>query len=271
MVRTFWILCCGTVLLLAVLLRPAAASGEQDEIHPWDMDAASGALLAQNKAADEFSEADLDALYAEAEAGVTRIADPFMGLNKAMFTVNDRVYFWILKPVAQGYRTVLPSSVRGWIKNFFYNLQTPARFTNCILQGKGMAARNEFARFVFNSTAGVLGFGNPAGKYRELNPPPEDLGQTLGIYGIGNGFYLVWPLIGPSTLRDTAGRVGDIFLDPVSYLDSTEAGVAAYTLRTVNETSFRIGDYETLKEAFLEPYEAFRDAYIQNRRKQVAE
>jgi len=104
-----------------------------------------------------------------------------------------------------------------------------------------------------------------------LNPGEEDLGQTLGSYGIGNGFYIVWPILGPSTLRDSMGMVGDWFLNPVSYVEPTETYLEIRAVETVNETSFKIGDYESLKEAAIDPYVALRNAYIQHRKKKVEE
>jgi hypothetical protein len=90
------------------------------------------------------------------------VADPLKPLNKAFFVFNDKFYFWILKPVTLGYRWVLPTPVRTGVSNFFVNLFTPIRFTNCLLQGKLDGAATEYARFVTNSTIGVLGFGNTA-------------------------------------------------------------------------------------------------------------
>ena len=210
-------------------------------------------------------------LEEEAEEEVVRVADPLSGWNRVMFQFNDRFYFWLLKPVARGYRAVIPTPVRSGIKNFFHNLTTPIRMASCILQGKGQAAGTEFVRFIINSTVGVLGFGDPAKGWFKLDPSEEDLGQTLGTYGIGDGFYIVWPILGPSTLRDSVGMIGDWFLNPVSYVDPTEAYLGITAAETVNETSFRIGDYESFKEAAIEPYTAFRDAYIQYRKKKVKE
>ena len=130
----------------------------------------------------------------------------------------------------------------------------------------------EFARFFVNTTAGVLGFGSPADKNPKFIPrDEEDLGQTLAKYGIGNGFYIVWPFLGPSTLRDSIGKVGDYFLDPVSYVDPTEAALGAKGLDMVNDTSFSIGAYESLKEAAIDPYTALRDVYLQLRKKKIKE
>jgi phospholipid-binding lipoprotein MlaA len=202
---------------------------------------------------------------------VVHVADPLSPWNRAMFHFNDKLYFWLLKPLSRGYKAVIPTPVRSGVKNFFHNITMPIRMVSCLLQGKGRAASAELSRFLINSTVGVLGFGNPAKRWPELNPSAEDLGQTLGRYGIGNGFYIVWPILGPSTVRDSIGMVGDWFLDPVSYVESTETYVGLWTFENVNETSFKIGDYESLKEAAIDPYVAIRNAYIQHRKKKVEE
>lgn len=219
----------------------------------------------------DLTDEDLDFLYEEAEAGVVRVADPFEPLNRVMFHFNDKLYFWVLKPAARGYRYLIPSPVRAGVKNFFRNLTTPVRLTNCILQGKFRSAGVEVVRFLMNSTAGMLGFGNPAQMYPQLSMKEEDLGQTFGTYGIGNGFYIVWPFLGPSSIRDSVGMIGDRFLNPITYVQPTEASIEITAYEKVNDISFRIGDYEAFKEASLDPYSAIRDAYIQNRNKKVEE
>ena len=219
----------------------------------------------------DFSDKDLDVLYEEAEAGVVHVADPIAPFNRGMFYFNDKFYFWVLKPVARGYRYLVPTPVRIGVKNFFYNLITPVRMVNCILQGKFYSVGTEFTRFVINSTVGVLGFVDLARNYPMLKAKEEDLGQTFGNYGIGNGFYIVWPFLGPSTLRDTVGMAGDLFLNPVNYVRPAEAALGITAYDKVNTTSFYIGDYEAIKEASLDPYSAIRDAYIQNRTKKTKE
>ena len=218
---------------------------------------------------DDFFDDELDQFEEEFEEKRVKIADPLAGWNRIMFHFNDKFYFWVLRPVSKGYRAVVPSLVRVGVKNFFTNITAPIRIVNSILQGKWKAADAEFARFLLNSTVGVLGFGNPAKKYPELDPSEEDFGQTLGAYGIGNGFYIVWPILGPSTLRDSVGLVGDFFLNPVYYVEPIEARVGIRSYEEVNETSFIIGDYEAIKKAAIDPYEAFRDAYIQYRNSKV--
>ena len=219
----------------------------------------------------DLTDEDLDFLYEEAEAGAVRVADPFEPLNRVMFHFNDKLYFWVLKPAARGYRYLIPAPVRAGVKNFFRNLTTPVRLANCILQGKFRSAGVEIVRFLMNSTAGMLGFGNPAQMYPQLSTKEEDLGQTFGTYGIGNGFYIVWPFLGPSSIRDSVGMIGDRFLNPITYVQPTEASIEITAYEKVNDISFRIGDYEIFKEASLDPYSAIRDAYIQNRNKKVEE
>jgi len=223
------------------------------------------------KAEEDFSDQDLGFFLDEDEEEVLTVADPLSPWNRAMFHFNDKLYFWVLKPVAKGYSAVMPKPARNGIKNFFHNLTMPIRMVSCILQGKGRAASAELTKFLVNSTVGVLGFGTPAEKWDELNASEEDLGQTLGIYGIGNGFYIVWPFLGPSTLRDSVGMIGDWFLSPVSYVNPSEVYMEVRAVETVNKTSLQIGDYESLKEAAIDPYVALRNAYIQNRKKKVKE
>ncbi len=218
-----------------------------------------------------LSNNDLNALYAEAEAGVVHVADPIEPFNRAMFHFNDKLYFWVLKPVAKGYRYLVPTPIRIGVNNFFYNLIAPVRMVNCILQGKFYSAGTEFTRFVINSTVGMLGFVDPAENYPMLKAKEEDLGQTFGKYGIGNGFYIVWPFLGPSSLRDTVGMTGDQFLNPLAYVRPAEAAFGITAYKKVNNTSFHIGDYEAIKEASLDPYSAIRDAYIQSRAKKTKE
>jgi len=220
---------------------------------------------------EDSSDDSLEFFGEDAKEEVVQVADPLSPWNRAMFHFNDKLYFWLLKPLSRGYKAVIPTPVRSGVKNFFHNLTMPIRMVSCLLQGKGRAASAELSRFLINSTVGVLGFGNPARRWPELDPSEEDLGQTLGSYGIGNGFYIVWPILGPSTIRDSFGMVGDWFLNPVSYVDSTKAYLEIRAVETVNETSFKIGDYESLKEAAIDPYVALRNAYIQHRKKKVEE
>jgi phospholipid-binding lipoprotein MlaA len=234
------------------------------------------ALDTPARAAEEGVEDELEFLLEEeaeeAAAGGPAIADPIAPWNKAMYHFNDKLYFWVLKPVATGYKTVTPDLAREGVRNFFNNLAAPIRFAGCLLQGKSERAGVELGRFMVNTTFGVLGFGNPASMEPTLQiPPEEDLGQALGSWGIGNGFYIVWPILGPSTLRDSAGSFGQSFLSPLNYVDPEVAGIGARAFDQVNDTSFRLGDYEKIKSAALDPYVAIRNGYIQRRNRQLEE
>lgn len=234
------------------------------------------ALAANNSAAPiednpdaPSADYEFDFLEDELTEKMVEIADPFESSNRLMFHVNDGLYFWVVKPVAEVYTNVAPEPVRIGINNFFQNLTTPVRFVNCLLQGKGDAAGTEFNRFVINTTAGVLGFGDPARDEHGLEPVDEDLGQTLAVAGFDNGFYIVWPLLGPSTVRDSVGMFGDMFLNPVFYVEHTETAIGISAVKFTNESSFHIGEYEAFKSESLDPYVAMRDMYIQYRNKKI--
>ena len=232
-----------------------------------------------NEIDEEFLDDDLDFLDEEGDEDddISLISDPFYRLNQATFQVNDKLYFWGLKPVAKAYKFVVPYDVRFVLKNFFDNLGAPVRFVNCLLQGKGRAAGAEFKKFFLNTTIGVLGFGNPGSHFPSLQYDEEDLGQTLATYNIGDGFYIVLPVLGSSTLRDTVGIAGDMaggmFLNPLPYCigsDNWKITAGITLLDIINDTSFRLGDYETLKKASIDPYKALRDGYIQRRKSKIS-
>jgi len=198
--------------------------------------------------------------------------DPLEPANRVIGTFNDRLYFWVLKPVAIVYKTLLPPGVRQGIANAFDNIRTPIRFFNNIFQGKPEYAFQELERFVINSTLGIGGFFDIANRHFGLSKKDEDFGQTLAVYGLKNGPYLMWPFLGPSTARDSVGMVVDFFLDPLNYIIPdfiTQAEVKAGEV--TNYTSMHIGEYEDLKKSALDPYIAVRDAYIQNRQKKIRE
>lgn len=198
------------------------------------------------------------------------IADPIEPFNRAMYHFNDKLYFWLLKPVAQGYKEVVPETARVSVKNFFSNLGFPARFVSCLLQTDFSGAATEVGRFTINTLWGIGGLLDPsANKELDLQKQNTDLGQTLGVYGVGHGFYIVWPFFGPSSPRDSVTLAGDYFLYPPWYIKPwyASSGVTAY--EAVNNISLKIGEYESLKGAAIDPYVSMRDAYIQYRMKDV--
>jgi phospholipid-binding lipoprotein MlaA len=199
------------------------------------------------------------------------ISDPFEPLNRFFFEFNDKLYFYALKPIATGYKAVLPEPARVGVSDFFNNLAFPIRFSNCLLQGKGEGAAMEFARFIVNTFMGLGGFIDVASQ-EGFKKYDEDLGQTFGVWGVGPGFYICWPFLGPSSLRDTIGSVGDGFLDPVNYaFDEVIETLSVRAYYVINRTSLMLGDYESLKEAALDPYVSLKDAYYQNRKAKIKE
>ncbi|MEW6076798.1 MAG: VacJ family lipoprotein [Thermodesulfobacteriota bacterium] len=225
-----------------------------------------GSDFAESAGDDEFSDFD------EFEKAVgEEVFDPLAGYNRVMTTVNDRLYYWVLKPIARGYKFVLPEPIRVSIGRFFVNLGFPVRLVNNLLQFKLQRAGAETARFVVNTTAGIAGFWDPASNWMDLPVYDEDFGQTLGNFGMGGGFHVVLPLFGPSNVRDACGKVADWFLNPVHYIEDSEARAAITTVNMVNGTSLRIGQYEALTQDSLDLYILLRDSYESNRNKNIRE
>jgi phospholipid-binding lipoprotein MlaA len=209
------------------------------------------------------------------EETIAPIPDPIEPVNRFFFHFNDKLYFLILRPAATGYKAVFPEPLRVGVKNFFSNLTTPIRFVNCLLQGNFKGAGNETVRFGLNSTLGLAGFLDPAKKELKIEKQDEDFGQTLGVWGMGPLLYIEWPFLGASSIRDSVGYVGDLALDPVTYVGIGSSrmvlGLAIRSYEEINDHSLTLGDYEDLKRAALDPYVAKRDAYNQYRRHKIKE
>ena len=212
---------------------------------------------------------DLTADYEQSEE--SKVPDPLEGWNRVVFSVNDKLYLYVLQPAARGYAAAIPREIRTGLKNVFTNLGYPIRMVNCMLQGKFDRAARETGAFLLNSSVGGLGLLDVAKTMPELNAPQprEDTGQTLGHWGLPQGLYLVWPVVGPSTLRDSLGRVGDYFLNPLSFVDPSWLGTSLKIGDRINTQSFNPDEYEELKQGALDPYTSFQDGYLQYRRKQV--
>jgi phospholipid-binding lipoprotein MlaA len=217
---------------------------------------------------DEDSFADFDDEFAAQE---TDAYDPIESWNRGVFRFNDKAYAWVLRPIVRAYRFVTPEPVRLGTRNFFHNMIMPVRAMNCLLQGKFRPAGIEVARFAVNSVVGVLGCADPAEEVFGWEAQNEDLGQTLGAWGVAEGPYLVWPLMGPSTLRDSGARVGDYFFQPLSYVDAFELELFLKGIEYGNLASFSLEQYETIQEEALEPYIAIREGYLQYRRQVIQE
>ena len=217
---------------------------------------------------EQIIENDFFKDYETIEENVS-VPDPLFWFNYGMYYFNDNLYRFILKPVTQQYKAVTPLFIRKSAKNFLYNIFFPQRFINDILQGKFKKAGLELKTFIINSTIGCLGFTKPAQDVFKIKTFREDLGQTFATYNIGEGCYLVLPLIGPSTLRDSLGNIGDYFLNPINYLDSDKTIMSVKVFNTINSTSFKIDDIELLRKTAIDPYFAMKNAYIQHRKSEI--
>ena len=223
----------------------------------------SNLKIAQVKDSQETSEGSDP--WEDEEEEIDSIYDPLEPMNRAFFQFNDKLYFWVLKPVATGYSAVVPELGRVCIRNFFSNLVMPIRAISCLLQGKFEALGIVLVRFVVNSSAGFLGFQDVAKQALDFPIQDEDLGQVFAFYGIGPGFYLDLPFLGPYSIRDAVGWGGGLFINPFDYVVNFWPNVGIRVYDIVNKTSLRIGDYEAMKEAAIDPYVALRDAYYQYR------
>lgn len=205
----------------------------------------------------------------EEEYALDKIADPLEPVNRVFFYFNDKLYFWLLKPVAKGYSYIVPEGARISVKNVFNNISTPVRLVNNLLQLKISEAGNELLRFGINSTFGMLGLYDVARSEMGISMQDEDFGQTLGVWGFGTGIYINWPVLGPSNLRDSIGYGGDYFLDPLNYIKPSINRMAVRAGDGINRTSLSIGDYEEIKKDALDPYSAVRDINYQYRKSKI--
>ncbi len=195
-------------------------------------------------------------------------ADPLEGLNRATYRFNDAVDEAVFKPVAKGYQAVTPTFFRAGVTNLFTNIGDVATALNNLLQGKGGDAASDAGRFLINSTLGVLGLfdvATPMG----LEKHDEDFGQTLGVWGVNSGPFLMLPLMGPSTLRDTASRPVDAYAGYSRYVDHIPSRNSAFGLEIIDLRANLLGASSTLDAAALDKYQFVRDAYLQRRLRSV--
>lgn len=226
-----------------------------------------------------------------AEIGILRISEQIdalytMRIDPIRYLISPRIAaaiisfplltaFFDLIGILGGYAYVLPDNVRTRFSNAYDNLKAPARMINNLLQLRLKQAGTELVRFLVNSTIGIGGFDDIANDVLDIKKQEAEFGQTLGHYGVGHGIYIVWPVLGPSSLRETVGFVGDRFMYPLTYISNSDlpieatVGIAAH--EKVNDSSFKIGDYESFINAVVDPYIAMRDSFLQYRRKKIEE
>ena len=200
------------------------------------------------------------------------IPDPLEPVNRGIFWFNNQIDEFVVEPVAKGYNYVVPDALQKSIKNFFQNLNTPVYVVSDILQLKLNQAGTHLGRFAINTTIGGLGFFDMAESW-DMKHHEEDLGSAFGYWGIGQGAYLVLPILGPSSIRDGIGFAGETFLSPtlaITYSnmkqrDKNAILFGANTLRFINIRSRLIDTINSAKDASLDYYSFVKHAYQQNR------
>lgn len=220
---------------------------------------------------------DFDTEFSEPKS--TQPFDPLSGYNEIMTSFNDGFYEYLLRPTAQGYAYIVPQAGRECVSNVFNNLLFPIRFVNNVLQFKFQNSVVELGRFTLNSTLGFAGLIDVARNDYGLVPHDEDFGQTLGHYGVGSGFHVVLPFIGPSNVRDIVGLVGDYWISPLAYVeernynliknDQSDLGISV--VKTVNSASFYMKDIDSFRQDAIELYPFLRNLYETRRTKQISE
>ncbi len=202
---------------------------------------------------------------------VTGVYDPLEPWNRFWFAFNDIFYVHIAKPVFEAYQQVMPRQIREGVRNIWDNVGFPKRFINNLLQGKGKGAFVELGRFCTNISAG-FGVMDVAASKKVLvpyDPSGEDFGQTLGRWGIGHGVYIVWPFLGPSSLRESVGFAGDCVVDPFFYVYPWELSTVSELYLRFNDLEGTLSTYTSLRGIAVDPYIAVREAYINYRNQQV--
>lgn len=223
--------------------------------------AGSAAASTSESTDDDFPFLDDDEEFLE-------VFDPLETFNRGIFWFNDKVYFYLAKPLARGFRYV-PEPWRVSLKNFFLNLRAPIRIVNAGLQGKFADSGNELTRFATNTTLGIGGLFDVSKDHFGIAMKDEDTGQTLGFYGVGPGPYLVLPLLGPSNFRDGIGMLADSRMNLAYYIWAKDQDnydyLGALAFNAINKLSLDKDTYEGVKKDALDPYLFVRDAFAQYR------
>ena len=202
----------------------------------------------------------------------------FEGVSRSVFKFNMAFDDVILEPIAKGYNK-LPSPIKNGTSNFTSNISTLLSIPNNLLQGNFKELGNSLGSFAINSTVGIFGFLNPAEKLG-LKPVKEDVGQTLGSYGIGQGCYYVLPILGPTTVRDSIGMIADTFVDPFAYVTIREKELLSisgnnidyYSLKGTTAVDFRsdnLTNFESLEKNSIDLYSSMKSVYLQSRENKV--
>ena len=226
---------------------------------------------------DDFMQDDES--FDEFHASEQEVYDPLISYNRWMTGVNDSLILYIVEPASDGYGYVVPTEGRQGINNFFKNLQYPVSLISNLLQFEIIDGGTESARFLINSTLGLLGFFDPADALFDIKPKREDLGQTLGYYGVGSGMPIVLPFFGQKNLRDLTGTFAESFIDPIYYVNGRFYNTVEKDWQSImikgyddfNEYSLSPGAYPALTKDTIDLYPFLRDAYEQHRNQLIQE
>jgi len=219
--------------------------------------------IIEDKDKKKFDEDWENDLFFEEE--IEPVPDPIEPFNRAMFQINDKLYYYLIKPVSKVFSFVVPRDLRVALGRAINNSKTPISFTNCLLQGRLKDGGTEIARLVINTTLGLGGLFDPARNWWDIEAKKADFGQTLGYYGINHGFYMVLPLFGPSSARDGIGTFAGYYTLPQNYFMNFQHKLIIFSADMVNYVSINPEEYDNLKRDAFDPYIFFRDAYIQHR------
>ena len=219
---------------------------------------------------EDFYDQDIDQL--------NHISDPFEGVNRFTFRINDIIYSKLVQPLADAYRLFTPDLIEECASNFFYNINYPVRLVSNLIQGRFSGMWVETARFTINSTIGIAGIACPADKIDGFSSvKAEDLGQAFGALGLNEGPYFVLPLLGPSNLRDLGGLITGRVINPVKEPSSLinhwawECRLSITSFDFVNNSSAFLQQYNQLKDGAIDPYSSVKNAYTQYRRAAITE
>lgn len=251
-------------LVVCALLGLTSARGFADEPEPAPTTDTSSRLE------------NYDPLYDEAgdEEQADPVSDPLEPVNRAIFGFNERVDYFVLDPITRAYRFVVPTPARRGVERFFRNLKAPVVFANLVMQGRGRDAAVTIGRFAANTTLGVGGVFDYAGEVIGWTRTEADFGQTLAVYGMPSGPYLIVPLFGPSNARDAVGSVADQAMNPLTYFVAPLqlqwsllfGGSQGIAYREANADAL-----DALRDASVDFYAALRSAYAQARQGAVEE
>jgi phospholipid-binding lipoprotein MlaA len=205
---------------------------------------------------------------ASVEEGYRDPRDPLEGWNRAVYRFNEGLDKAVIKPLAEGYNAITPAPVNRGVTNIFSNLDDIGSAANNLLQLKFGRAASDVGRVAVNTTLGIGGFFDVASNM-DLPHYGEDFGQTLGTWGFEPGAFIVLPVLGPTTVRDGIGLVGDMYVDPVHYIEDDTVRWSVRGLELVDKRADLLGASRVLEQAALDPYAFMRDAYLQQRRDKV--